>query len=150
MMNKEKFWELIDTARAAAGNIIRDSNCFVEGSQFCDYLKRELALLNLPDLIKWKQIYDTYHYMSYGDSLRLWVAAHFIDGYCSPDGFGYFRNWLIANGKAVYLKAVYNPDDLAELEINVYARLKGRAQKALTEKAEIHVLKSPEQLCLRV
>ncbi|MFE7597844.1 DUF4240 domain-containing protein [Streptomyces sp. NPDC057494] len=35
----------------------------------------------------------------------------------ADDGFDYFRGWLIAQGREVFVRAVADPDDLAELPI---------------------------------
>jgi len=35
---------------------------------------------------------------------------------CSDDSFDYFRGWLIAQGKDVYLAALHDPDSLADVE----------------------------------
>jgi hypothetical protein len=45
----------------------------------------------------------------------LWAAAYLINGGCSDDGFYYFREWLLAQGQAVFEAAVENPDSLAGL-----------------------------------
>ncbi|WP_232660563.1 DUF4240 domain-containing protein [Pseudonocardia sp. TRM90224] len=47
----------------------------------------------------------------------LWEAAYLINGGCSDDGFEYFRGWLIMQGRAVFERAVADPDSLAELAI---------------------------------
>ena len=45
------------------------------------------------------------------------MAVHYvINGGCSDDGFDYFRGWLIAQGKSVFMKALENPDSLAKLD----------------------------------
>ncbi len=48
---------------------------------------------------------------------ELWAAADVIGGGCSDDGFDYFREWLILQGKDVVMGAVMNPDSLADLPL---------------------------------
>jgi hypothetical protein len=48
-------------------------------------------------------------------SWNLWGAAYIINGGCSDDGFDYFRNWLVLQGRDVFQKAVTNPDSLADV-----------------------------------
>jgi hypothetical protein len=45
----------------------------------------------------------------------LWAAAELINGGCSDDGFEYFRDWLILQGRAVYEAALRDPDALADV-----------------------------------
>lgn len=45
----------------------------------------------------------------------LWAAAYIINGGCSDDGFRYFRDWLISEGRSVFEKALKDPDSLADL-----------------------------------
>ncbi len=45
----------------------------------------------------------------------LWGAAYLINGGCSDDGFDYFCDFLISEGKEAYEEALANPDSLSEL-----------------------------------
>lgn len=45
----------------------------------------------------------------------LWGAAYLINGGASADGFEHFRGWLMTQGRAVFARAVAEPDSLAEL-----------------------------------
>ena len=45
----------------------------------------------------------------------LWGAAYLINGGASADGFEHFRGWLMTQGRAVFARAVTEPDSLAEL-----------------------------------
>ncbi|VVE59175.1 hypothetical protein PAN31117_05280 [Pandoraea anapnoica] len=42
-----------------------------------------------------------------------------INGGCSDDGFDYFRGWLIAQGKRVFMLALAEPDSLAEVDVEM-------------------------------
>jgi hypothetical protein len=48
------------------------------------------------------------------NTYRLWRAADIvIGGRCSSDGFHYFQMWLVGLGRAVYERAIADPDSLA-------------------------------------
>jgi hypothetical protein len=47
----------------------------------------------------------------------LWGAAYVIEGGCSDDSFDYFRAYLISRGRAVYERAIADPDSLADIEL---------------------------------
>ena len=44
---------------------------------------------------------------------KLWAAAYVMNGGCSDDGFRYFRDWLISEGRALFERAVKDPDALS-------------------------------------
>lgn len=45
---------------------------------------------------------------------QMWCAGFLMNrGYCSDDGFEYFRSWVISNGNDTYYNAKANPDSLA-------------------------------------
>jgi Protein of unknown function (DUF4240) len=52
---------------------------------------------------------------SYRNSL--WAATSLINGGYSDDGFEYFRGWLIAQGRKVFVQSVANPETLADLPV---------------------------------
>ena len=101
-MNKEQFWAIIDEARQAASG----------WQDMYQPLVDKLSLLDDGDIFRWHQIFDMYQKLSYKD--KLWAAAYVINGGCSDDGFDYFRGWLTAQGKSVFLNALRNPDSLAD------------------------------------
>lgn len=100
-MTKDRFWALIDGARAKAGGWEEMSGPLVS----------RLARYDTPDIMLWHQIFLLYHQLSCKN--KLWAAAYVINGGCSDDGFDYFRGWLIAQGRDVFLKALADPDSLA-------------------------------------
>lgn len=103
-MDTKQFWAVIDKARKQADG----------WEDMYDPLVGILATQDTPDILKWKQIFDEYQHLSYKN--KLWAAAYIINGGCSDDGFDYFRGWLTAQGKNVFLKALKNPDSLADVE----------------------------------
>ena len=105
-MRTDDFWALIDEARAGAGGggdaeaiAVRATDLLAgrdvtEITGFHRHLRRVLAASYRVDL---------------------WGAAYLINGGASDDGFEYFRGWLIGQGRAVFARAVAEPDTLAEL-----------------------------------
>jgi hypothetical protein len=41
-------------------------------------------------------------------------------GYCSDDGFEYFRSWLISRGSATFQQALDDPDSLADQKLAIH------------------------------
>jgi len=87
----------------------------VDWEEMYEPLVETLSKLSDDEIIKWGQIFNLYQKKSYND--RLWAAAYVINGGCSDDGFDYFRGWLMAQGKDVFLNALRDPDSLVELEL---------------------------------
>lgn len=104
-MDTSAFWTIIDAARADAGNDWED---------MLAPLQQRLSALEKADLMLWQQIFYEYHHLSYKN--KLWAAAYIINGGCSDDGFDYFRGWLIAQGKRVFMDALRDPDSLAGVD----------------------------------
>jgi hypothetical protein len=59
---------------------------------------------------------DYYKKLSEAYRWDLWGAAYLINGGCSDDGFDYFLDFLISEGKEVYEAALKSPDSLADLD----------------------------------
>lgn len=103
-MDVTQFWSILDTARNRAGG----------WEDMLSPLVTLLSELETNDLMIWARIFDEYHHLSYKE--KLWAAAYIINGGCSDDGFDYFRGWLTAQGKDVYLSALNDPDSLAVVD----------------------------------
>ena len=101
-MTITEFWGFIDKARESTDG----------QDQMYESLVGSLAKLDVPQIMEWKQIFDAYQRLSYKP--KLWAAAFVINGGCSDDGFDYFRGWLTAQGKKVFLQALKDPDSLAD------------------------------------
>ena len=113
-MNKDEFWQLIDKAKGRAGS---DLDARVEA------LRDALRQCTPAELQGFQNEYDR----KIGESYRwdLWGAAYIINGGCSDDGFRYFRDWLISEGRGIYEKALQEPDSLADLPRVEFAELEG-------------------------
>jgi len=105
-MDKSQFWKLID-----------DANRDTASGDIAGYLSEKLADMDISDVLRWQQIFSTYLKMSYKN--KLWAAAYVINGGCSDDGFDYFRCWLIAQGKDVFLGALADPDSLTKVDVEM-------------------------------
>jgi tetratricopeptide (TPR) repeat protein len=101
-MNQKNFWELIETAKKQSGGDL---------GLLYGKLVNLLAARPVADIMAWQGIFSEYQSLSYKE--KLWAAAYAINGGCSDDGFDYFRGWLTAHGKAVFLAALADPDSLA-------------------------------------
>jgi hypothetical protein len=102
-MNTDRFWQIVDAARVAASDI--DARV--------DALQKQLRSLGLEELQSFQNHYDEQIRRSY--RWDLWGVAYLINGGCSDDGFRYFRDWLISEGRSVFESAISNPNSLAEL-----------------------------------
>jgi Protein of unknown function (DUF4240) len=98
------FWQIVDSARVDASG---DTEARV------DRLRERLSVLKPSELQQFQNIYDERIRSSY--RWDLWGAAYLMNGGCSDDGFRYFRDWLISEGRETFESALRNPDSLAEL-----------------------------------
>ena len=103
-MDKKTFWSWIEQAGTQQDN----------GNDPLQWLTESLAKESSDDILDFSIIFETLMAESYTSSL--WGAAYVIMGGCSDDSFDYFRGWLIAQGQAVYEKAVKDPETLADAE----------------------------------
>jgi len=125
-MGEESFWKLIEGAKSAAGSKL-DARPIA--------LARGLSPLSLPELQAFQKRYESY--LLSANRWDLWGAAYLMNGGSSDDGFKYFRDWLISEGREVFESALADPDSLSttapqeyfELEAFGYAALKVFALK---------------------
>jgi hypothetical protein len=104
-MDEAAFWEMVSRA-AQAGPATRDR---------VRALTAQLEACTPDEL----QAFDR---MAWGwflalDRKELWAAAYVLMGGASDDGFCYFREWLVLQGREVVLRAVHDPDSLADLPL---------------------------------
>lgn len=100
VVNKDTFWALIDQAKEHPGGP-------------SEWLMEQLVSLG-PEQAK---TFDTITrvYMDLAYQYGLWTAASvMVRGGCSDDGFMDFRQWLVAQGRDVYMAALKDPDSLAD------------------------------------
>jgi hypothetical protein len=100
-MTRKEFWEHIRASRR------------VDPEAHQERLTKRLAKLPVPDILDFDHWWDValaeaYHW-------NLWGAAYLINGGCSDDGFEYFREWLILQGRELFEAAVKHPDSLSDV-----------------------------------
>jgi len=103
-MQLDRFWQFVEAAKAKADG---DTEARVEA------LRAVLSSLGPAELQSFQDHYDQQIRASY--RWDLWAAAYIINGGCSDDGFRYFRDWLISEGRSVFEAALKDPDSLADL-----------------------------------
>ena len=106
-MTKDKFWEVIDNARAIAPAL--------EGEPLRESLYKQLLKLSPDELVGFDCAWQEYRRIA--NSPQLIAAACIINGGTSDDRFDYFKNWLILQGQYVFRQALKDPDALAALRI---------------------------------
>ncbi len=105
-INKDTFWELLAQAKARCGQDMDASAKWVEG---------ELLRMGPEQARNFDNVMHAYSSLAY--KFGLWTAASVMLDGCTDDGFIDFRNWLIAQGKGVYLAALKDPDTLADVPL---------------------------------
>lgn len=100
-MTLDEFWEHIKKTRR------KDPDAHVEK------LEARLAKLPPDEILDFDHWWTVLARESY--DRNLWGAAYLINGGCSDDGFDYFRDWLILQGRDVFQAAVSDPDSLADV-----------------------------------
>ena len=120
-MDESQFWELVQRAHdAASGDMDRK----------CDALKAEIGKLSRNEANDFAILFDTMMDRAY--SHELWGAAYVIHGGCSDDTFNDFRSSLISQGRALFERAIADPDSLAAEEIDEAAWFYEGYQYAVT------------------
>ena len=100
-MTEDEFWDHIRATRRA------DPGAHEER------LTQRLAKLPPEEILDFVHLWRVLRARAYRQDL--WGAAYLIQCGCSDDGFEYFRDWLILQGRAVYEAAIADPDALAEV-----------------------------------
>jgi hypothetical protein len=100
-MTLDEFWDHIRATRR------------VDPDAHAERLEKRLTKLKPEEILDFVHWWDTMMREAY--QWDLWGAAYLINGGASDDGFHYFCNWLILQGRDVFQKAVTNPDTLADV-----------------------------------
>lgn len=104
-MDVDGFWHIVESARVAARG---------DWTAVPERVTGHLAGLPLDEIADFAQIHDGLEWSAYREDL--WLACVLINGgFGSDDGFLYFRNWLLVQGRAVFEAALADPDSLAAL-----------------------------------
>jgi hypothetical protein len=97
----DEFWEHINKSRR------------VDPDAHAEQIEKRLAKLKPEEILDFIHWWETMMREAY--NWNLWGAAYLINGGCSDDGFHYFCNWLVLQGRDVFQKALTNPDSLADV-----------------------------------
>lgn len=124
-MDDSRFWMLVDAARAQAG---------ANQQARPPALRAALAVLGAAEIQGFQRVYD--RMLARANRWDLLGAAYLMNGGCSDDGFRYFRDWLISEGKATYEQALLDPDSLADLPVQDGFELESFGYAALDAYAE--------------
>ena len=104
-MDVDGFWAIVEAARAEA-----DEDWYEVPEIVTDALSR----LPLADIADFAQIQDELEWAAYREDL--WTASWLINaGFSSDDGFLYFRDWMLVQGRAAFEAALADPDSLADV-----------------------------------
>jgi hypothetical protein len=109
----DTWWHTIERARAAVGARADDRNHADDPLPAA--LADELATLSAEELVDWSVTHVSLVDTAYRHAL--WNAAYLIEGGCGDDGFMDFRDGLLLLGRAVFERAVADPDSLADLPV---------------------------------
>jgi hypothetical protein len=134
-MDESRFWSLIDAARSRAG----DS----EGAR-PSLLRTALAALPAAEIQAFQRLYDVA--LAHANRWDLWGAAYLMNGGCSDDGFRYFRDWLISEGRDTWQRALADPDSLADFPVRNEFELEAfgyAAQEAYAEHSDKELARDP-------
>lgn len=96
-MNESQFWMMIEEMPDKDDPLV--------------WLVQELSKKTEDEIADYEIQFQTAFNKSY--TSNLWGAAYVIMGGCSDDSFDFFRGWLIAQGKKVFVETIENPEYLA-------------------------------------
>lgn len=100
-MTLDEFWDHVKKTRR------KDPEAHAEK------LAARLAKLPPDEILDFVHFWDVFLGEAY--DWNLWGAAYLINGGCSDDGFHYFCQWLILQGRDVFQAALTDPDTLADV-----------------------------------
>ncbi len=106
-MDIDRFWQIIERTRGSLDEDIVESR-----------LQHELSSLSAEEILAFEQHYRLLH--DAANTGDVWAAGVMLNsGHGSDDGFEYFRNWLIAQGRVRYETALRDPDSLANAVVEM-------------------------------
>jgi Protein of unknown function (DUF4240) len=107
-MDDQQFWTIIEECHSTSrGNV----------DQKDQLIKAAIRRLSRNETLVFYRIFQ--RMMDTAFTWPLWGAAYVVNGGCGDDSFTDFRASLISRGRAVFNKAVADPDSLAEDVIDV-------------------------------
>ena len=100
-MTEDDFWNIIELTRSES-----------QSDQVAK-LTSQLQQQEAEQILAFHIIYDIVH--GKANRTNLAAAANLINDGISDDGFDYFRDWLIAQGRTIFQAALADPDSLADV-----------------------------------
>jgi hypothetical protein len=130
LVDREQYWNLVDKARPRSN----------DPERHCTALIRSLQRLPATDILDFECIFWRLVKAAYRRDL--WGVVASMTGFCSDDGFAYFRWWFVMQGQDVFETALADPESLAEItggreelpECEEYAGVARAAYEAATGK----------------
>ena len=104
-MNETEFWGLINLSRRSVSDV----------AEMPKWLLSHLEEMPVAEIADFGRHFRNASWSAYDK--RLWAAAIAIsDHFGSDDSFSDFCDWLVAQGKEVFDRALADPDSLADLD----------------------------------
>ena len=127
-IDKNSFWKIIEYSKE-----LSPKNKELQIDILIDILKE----IETEKLVVFRKIREYYYKKSY--TSNLWAIAYMLNNGCSDDGFDYYINWLISEGKQKYYDLQENPEKIVEKynsrdEINGYSEDFGLIETIAFEK----------------
>ncbi|HEV2088418.1 MAG TPA: DUF4240 domain-containing protein [Cryptosporangiaceae bacterium] len=114
-MERDDFWQIVESARAEVGDTVTPEGADAVAEELVERLTKlsphESVTRNT--IVEFQIVLNQLRRESY--RWDLWDAAYVINGGCSDDSFEDFRDWLLAQGRTVWEKALSDPDSLADV-----------------------------------
>ena len=101
-MEIEEFWSFIEASKTESG----------ECEEQAEKLSSSLAKLKPDRILEFHKAFIERSIEAY--RWDLWGVAYILNGGCSDDGFQYFCNWLIGQGRTRFEAALLSPESVAD------------------------------------
>jgi hypothetical protein len=101
-MDPMLFWKIIDESRRGTATL----------PEHILKLKDELNKLTALQVVEFANRFEVLKNKAY--RWDLWGAIYLLAGGCSDDSFEYFREWLIAQGKEKFERALKDPESIKD------------------------------------
>jgi hypothetical protein len=103
-MDETEFWDLVSQSHAGTGG---------DPQSQAEALYELLTRLPKAELADFARTYEVHHARAY--RWDVWAAGVVIKHGMNEDAFDTFRDWLISRGRAVFERALQDPDSLADV-----------------------------------
>jgi hypothetical protein len=133
-MDADRFWAIVDACHAASGGDMERKH---------QLIKAAISRLSSDEALDFYQIFN--RMMDAAFTWPLWGAAYVLNGGCGDDSFIDFRASLISGGRAMFDKAVADPDSLADEDIDIDSWFRERFQYAITDGVKAKIGRRPSR-----